>query len=45
MAELRQQYFLAIESSATAGWYRLDVSTKRRDLNVRTRSGYFANGF
>jgi Ca-activated chloride channel family protein len=42
MAELRQQYFLAIESSATSGWYRLDVTTKRRDLTVRTRSGYYA---
>ena len=43
MAELRQQYFLAIESSAASGWYRLDVTTKRRDLTVRTRSGYYAN--
>lgn len=42
MMELRQQYFLAIESSASTGWYRLDVTTKRRDLTVRTRSGYFA---
>lgn len=42
MAELRQQYFLAIESSAASGWYRLDVTTKRRDLRVRTRSGYYA---
>jgi VWFA-related protein len=43
MAELRQQYFLAIESSSESGWYRLDVVTKRRDLKVRTRSGYFAS--
>jgi Ca-activated chloride channel family protein len=42
VAELRQQYFLAIESSTAAGWYRLDVATRRRDLSVRTRSGYFA---
>ena len=42
ITELRQQYFLAIESSTAAGWYRLDVSTRRRDLNVRTRGGYFA---
>ena len=42
MAELRQQYFLAIESSGTSGWYRLDVTTRRRDLTVRTRSGYYA---
>ena len=43
ITELRQQYFLAIESSSAAGWYRLDVSTRRRDLNVRTRGGYFAS--
>lgn len=42
IGELRQQYFLAIESSAGAGWYRLDVTTTRRDLTVRTRSGYFS---
>jgi Ca-activated chloride channel family protein len=42
VAELRQQYFLAIESSTAAGWYRLDVTTTRRDLTVRTRSGYFS---
>jgi Ca-activated chloride channel homolog len=41
VAELRQQYFLAIESSSASGWYKLDVATRRRDLNVRTRSGYF----
>ena len=43
MAELRQQYFLAIESATASGWYRLDVRTKRQGLTVRTRSGYFAN--
>jgi len=43
MSELRQQYFLAIESSAASGWYRLDVQTRRRDLTVRTRSGYFSS--
>jgi VWFA-related protein len=42
MAELRQQYFLAIESSSTSGWYRLDVRTRRKGLMVRARSGYFA---
>ena len=42
VAELRQQYFLAIESSSASGWYKLDVATRRRDLSVRTRSGYFA---
>jgi Ca-activated chloride channel homolog len=43
MAELRQQYFLAIESAETSGWYRLDVRTRRKGLMVRARSGYFAN--
>lgn len=42
MDELRQQYFLAIESAAASGWYRLEVRTKRKDLTVRARSGYFA---
>jgi Ca-activated chloride channel homolog len=42
MAELRQQYFLAIESAAASGWHRLEVKTKRRDLTVRARGGYFA---
>jgi VWFA-related protein len=42
MSELRQQYFLAIESGTRAGWRRLDVTTRRRNLTVRARSGYFA---
>ncbi len=44
MAELRQQYFLAIESDSASGWHRIDVKTKRRGLTVRARSGYFTNG-
>jgi hypothetical protein len=28
MAELRQQYFLAIESASGSAWHRLDVKTK-----------------
>jgi VWFA-related protein len=43
MTELRQQYFLAIESASASGWYRLDVRTKRKGLVVRARSGYFAS--
>ena len=43
VAELRQQYFLAIESAPSSGWYRLDVRTKRKGLTVRARSGYFAS--
>jgi hypothetical protein len=42
MIELRQQYFLAIESASVSGWYRLDVKTRRRGLTVRARIGYFA---
>jgi len=42
VSELRQQYFLAIESATSSGWRRLDVSTRRRNLTVRARSGYFA---
>ena len=42
MAELRQQYFLAIESATKPGWYRLEVRTPKKDLNVRARSGYMA---
>jgi Ca-activated chloride channel homolog len=42
MGELRQQYFLAIEADPTTGWHRIDVTTHRRGLTVRARSGYFA---
>jgi Ca-activated chloride channel homolog len=44
MAELRQQYFLAIEADPTSGWHRIDVTTRRRGLTVRARGGYFAMG-
>jgi Ca-activated chloride channel family protein len=43
MAELRQQYYIAIESAADAGWHRLDVITRRRNLTVKARDGYFVN--
>jgi Ca-activated chloride channel homolog len=43
ITELRHQYLIAFESSKDAGWYALDVKTRRRDLTVRARSGYFAN--
>jgi Ca-activated chloride channel family protein len=42
LAELRQQYFLAIESQLDGGWYRIDVRTRRKGLTVRARSAYFA---
>jgi VWFA-related protein len=44
MSELRHQYFLAIESASTTGWRQLDVRTRRQNLTVRARSGYFADG-
>jgi VWFA-related protein len=42
VSELRQQYFLAIQSDSTSGWHKIDVKTRRRDLTVRARMGYFA---
>ncbi len=42
LTAMRQQYFLAIESSSAPGWYSLEVRTKRPGLTVRARSGYFA---
>jgi Ca-activated chloride channel family protein len=42
LAGMRQQYFLAIESSTAPGWYGLEVRTKRQGLTVRARSGYFS---
>ncbi len=44
LAELRQQYFFAIESSALAGNHRIDVRARRKELNVRARSGYLVTG-
>ena len=41
-AELRQLYFLAIDSSAAAGWQRLEVKVKRQSLKVQARRGYRA---
>lgn len=42
IAELRQQYVLAIEAAATGReWRRLDVRVKRPSAVVRARSGYF----
>jgi hypothetical protein len=40
MAELRHQYLLAFEAAKEAGWYELDVKTRRRELTVRARNGY-----
>ena len=40
--ELRQQYFIAFESSGTPGWHPLVVRARGKDLTIRARSGYFA---
>jgi Ca-activated chloride channel family protein len=42
LLELRHQYVLAIEASGVVGWRPLDIRTRRRELQVRARSGYFA---
>jgi VWFA-related protein len=42
ISELRHQYLLAFEASREPGWYELDVRTRRRELTVRARSGYFS---
>jgi Ca-activated chloride channel homolog len=42
ISELRHQYLLAFESAREPGWYELDVRTRRRELTVRARSGYFS---
>jgi Ca-activated chloride channel family protein len=44
VTELRQQYLLAVESAGEAGWYNLEVRTRKRARSVRARSGYFAAG-
>ena len=40
--ELRHQYVLAFSASPGAGWHRLTVRTRDKDLVVRARSGYRA---
>jgi hypothetical protein len=44
ITELRHQYLLAFEASSAPGWYPLDVRTRRKNVNIRARSGYFAAG-
>lgn len=44
VTELRHQYLLAFEASSTPGWYPLEVRTRRKGVQVRARSGYFAGG-
>ena len=43
--ELRHQYLIAFEASATPGWHPLVVRAKDKDLTVRARSGYFAGQY
>ena len=42
ITELRHQYLIAFEAAREPGWYDLDVRTRRRELTVRARSGYFS---
>jgi Ca-activated chloride channel family protein len=42
LAELRHQYLMAIEAANTPGWRPIDVRTRRRELSVRARTGYYA---
>lgn len=42
VVDLRHQYQLAFESSTQAGWHQVAVRTRNPDLQVRARSGYFA---
>jgi VWFA-related protein len=41
VAELRQQYLLAIEAAPVSDWRALDVKVRGRRLNVRARGGYY----
>lgn len=42
VAELRQQYLIAIESSPHREWRPLDVRVRDSSLTVRARGGYFS---
>ena len=41
VAELRQQYVLAIEAANTPEWRRLEVRVRQPSATVKARSGYF----
>jgi VWFA-related protein len=41
VAELRQQYVLAIEAAPAREWRRLDVRVRRRAAIVKARGGYY----
>jgi VWFA-related protein len=44
VGEMRNQYMLAFEASARAGWRSLEVRARDREHVVRARSGYTAGG-
>ena len=44
VGEMRNQYMLAFEASARAGWRPLEVRARDREHVVRARSGYTAGG-
>jgi Ca-activated chloride channel homolog len=42
IAELREEYILAIEAADSREWRRLDIRVKRPSTIVKARTGYFA---
>ncbi len=44
VGEMRNQYMIAFEASARAGWRSLEVRARDREHVVRARSGYTAGG-
>jgi len=42
--ELRHQYVMGIAATPGSGWHALSVKKKQKDLSVRARSGYSAEG-
>jgi len=45
LAQIRAQYtvgYLSTNERADGAWRKVQVKVKRRDLRVRSRSGYFA---
>lgn len=42
IAELRYHYLITFEPGATPGWHPLEIRTRKRNLVVHARSGYFA---
>lgn len=42
IAELRHQYLITFEPDERAGWRRLEIRTRKKNLSVHARSGYTA---